>query len=64
MDFVERMKEEAKQLTMKLDAGKAFVSNPPVSVSGLEQIMLNAQLSAMEGYLGILKARIAFYEKG
>lgn len=64
MDFIERMKAEASELSTKLEAGKKFLKSPPPSISGLEEIMLAAQLSAMDGYLGILKARIAFYEKG
>lgn len=60
--FIDRMKVEAQELSAKLEGAKKGVETIPMS--GLEEILLRAQIGAMEGYLKILQARIAFYNKG
>lgn len=61
-DFVERMKDEAKDLEAKCLAAKKFNGDPKNNtLSQFEILLLTQQIVFMENYLNILYKRIAFY---
>ena len=58
--FIERMKEEHKELTIKIDALNAFIfSNAQyILLSDIEQVNMVKQLAHMQAYAAILNVRI------